>query len=306
MWFKNVLVYRLTQDLPLTLENLEQALRTKVAKLPESQVLQTVGFLAPNSKNPDAPLAHVVEGVFLVALRMYERILPPAVVTDAVAEKVEEIELSQLRKVYKKEKDQIKDEITQAFLPRAFIKKATTYAAIDLKQSLIYVNTSSPKSAEALLSTLREVLGSLPVRPVAVKIAPTATYTSWIKTEKAADDFYVLSNCRLNDISEDGGEIQVKNQDLTSDEIKQLLDSGKIVSQINLAYKDLLSFTVNDKLAIQGLRFESLLHEKAVQDGGDDADSQFDASFLLMMATLNEAVPALLTALGGEDIPVGV
>lgn len=76
MWFKNVLVYRLTQDLPLTLESLEQALRTKVAKLPESQVLQTVGFLAPNSKNPDAPLAHVVDGVFLVALRMYERILP--------------------------------------------------------------------------------------------------------------------------------------------------------------------------------------------------------------------------------------
>ncbi|KPC02223.1 recombination-associated protein RdgC (plasmid) [Pseudomonas amygdali pv. lachrymans] len=306
MWFKNVLVYRLTQDLPLTLESLEQALRTKVAKLPESQVLQTVGFLAPNSKSPDAPLAHVVEGVFLVALRMYERILPPAVVTDAVAEKVEEIELSQLRKVYRKEKDQIKDEITQAFLPRAFIKKATTYAAIDLKQNLIYVNTSSPKSAEALLSTLREVLGSLPVRPVAVKIAPTATYTTWIKTEKAAEDFYVLSNCRLNDVSEDGGEIQVKNQDLTSDEIKQLLDSGKIVTQINLAFKDMLSFTVNDKLAIQGLRFESLLQEKAVQDGGDDADSQFDASFLLMMKTLNEAVPALLTALGGEDIPAGV
>jgi hypothetical protein len=51
--------------------------------------------------------------------RKEERILPGSVVRDAVKEKVEEIEAEQMRKVYKKERDQIKDEIIQAFLPRA-------------------------------------------------------------------------------------------------------------------------------------------------------------------------------------------
>lgn len=306
MWFKNLLMYRLTQHLPLTLESLEEALRKKPAKRPDSQVVQTVGFMSPNSKEPDAPLVHQVEGVFLVALRTYERILPASVVADAVAEKVEEIQNAQIRKVYKKEKDQIKDEIIQAFLPHAFIKKATTFAALDLKNNMVYVNTGSAKSAEALLSTLREVLGSLPLRPVAVKIAPTATYTSWVKTTKAAEDFYVLNNCRLNDISEEGGEINVKNQDLTADDIKNLLDTGKVVTQISLAFKDLLSFTINDKLVVQGMRFESLLQEKAIADGGDDKDGQFDASFFLMMTALNEMVPQLLTSLGGEEIPAGI
>ncbi|MCU9528494.1 recombination-associated protein RdgC [Pseudomonas mosselii] len=302
MWFKNLLTYRMTQDVSLTCEALEAALRSKPARKPESQVLQTVGFISPSSKNPDAPLAHKVEGVYLLALRTYERLLPASAVADELAEKVEEIETSQARKVYKKEKDQLKDEITQSFLPRAFIRKKTTYAALDLKNKLIFVNTASAIAAEALLSTLREVVGSLPVRPVTVKIAPTATFTDWIKTGQAAENFFVLNNCTLKDPNEDGGEINVKNQDLTSDEIKQLIASGKVVTKISLAYKDLLSFSLNDKLAVQGLRFESLLQEKAVQDGGDEKDGQFDASFLLMMATLNEVVPQLLTALGGEEV----
>lgn len=306
MWFKNVLMYRLTQELPLTLESFEEALQKKPAKRPDSQVIQTVGFMSPNSKEADAPLAHQVQGVFLVALRTYERMLPPSVVADAVAEKVEEIQISQARKVYKKEKDQIKDEIIQAFLPQAFIKKATTYAAVDPKKNMVYVNTSSAKSAEALLSTLREVLGSLPVRPVAVKIAPTATFTDWIRTGKAAEDFYVLSDCQFNDVSEEGGEITLKNQDLTGEDIKKLLDTGKVVTKVSLAFKDQLSFTINDKLSLQGLRFEQLLQEQAISDGGEDKSGQFDASFFLMMSAFDEMIPQLLTALGGEETPAGI
>ncbi|MDM1712464.1 MULTISPECIES: recombination-associated protein RdgC [Pseudomonas] len=306
MWFKNLLTYRMTQDVSLTCEALEEALRSKPARKPESQVLQTVGFISPSSKNPEAPLAHKVEGVYLLALRTYDRLLPPSAVADELAEKVEEIETSQARKVYKKEKDQLKDEIIQSMLPRAFVRKKTTYAALDLVNKLIFVNTSSAIAAEALLSTLREVVGSLPVRPVTVKIAPTATFTDWVKNGQAAENFYVLNNCTLKDPDEDGGEINVKNQDLTSDEIKQLIASGKVVTKISLAYKDLVSFSLNDKLSVQGLRFESLLQEKAVQDGGDEKDGQFDASFLLMMATLNEVIPQLLTVLGGEEIPQGL
>src|SRR3546814_2641885 len=61
---------------------------------------------------------------------------------------------------------QIKDEIIQAFLPRAFIRKSGTFAAIDAERGLILVNSASPKKAEDLLSTLREAIGSLPVRPL--------------------------------------------------------------------------------------------------------------------------------------------
>ncbi len=106
-------------------------------------------------------------------------------VRDALKEKVDEIENEQMRKVYKKERDQLKDEIVQAFLPRAFIRKSATFAAIAPAQGLILVDASSPKRAEDLLSTLREAIGSLPVRPLTVKIAPSATLTDWVKAQQA-------------------------------------------------------------------------------------------------------------------------
>ncbi|PMV86816.1 recombination-associated protein RdgC [Pseudomonas sp. FW306-1C-G01A] len=303
MWFKNLLIYRLTQNLAFDAETLEQALASKRARACESQELTTYGFVAPFGKGADAPLVHVGGDFLLVGARKEERILPGSVVRDAVAEKVEEIETEQMRKVYKKERDQIKDEIVQAFLPRAFIRRSSTFAAIAPKLGLILVNSPSPKRAEDLLSTLREVLGTLPVRPATVKISPSATMTDWLKTQKAAEDFFVLDECELRDTHEDGGIVRCKRQDLTSEELQMHLNTGKVVTQLAVAWQDKLSFVLDDKMVIKRLKFEDLLQDQAEQDGGDDALGQLAASFALMMLTLSDFLPLLLGALGGEELP---
>jgi len=306
MWFRNLLVYRLTQDVTFDTEALEKALAAKPARPCASQELATYGFVAPFGKGEDAPLVHVSQGFLLISARKEERILPGSVVKDAVKEKVDEIENEQMRKVYKKERDQIKDEIVQAFLPRAFIRKSATFAAIAPAQGLIIVNASSPKRAEDLLSTLREAIGSLPVRPLTVKIAPSATMTDWVKAQKAAADFHVLDECELRDTHEDGGIVRCKRQDLTGEEVQLHMTSGKQVTQLSLAWQDKLSFVLDDKLVVKRLKFEDLLQEQAEQDGGDDDLGQQDASFTLMMLTLIEFLPALFEALGGEDTPQGL
>lgn len=306
MWFKNLLVYRLTQDVPFDAEALETALATKPARACASQEVATYGFVAPFGKGEDTPLVHISQDFMLIAARKEERILPGSVVRDALKEKVDEIEAEQMRKVYKKERDQLKDEIIQAFLPRAFIRRSATFAAIAPKQGLILVNASSPKRAEDLLSTLREVIGSLPVRPLTVKVSPSATMTDWVKTQKAADNFFVLDECELRDTHEDGGIVRCKRQDLTGDEIQLHLSTGKVVTQLSLAWQDKLSFVLDDKLVVKRLKFEDLLQDQAEQDGGDEALGQLDASFTLMMLTFGEFLPELFEALGGEEIPQGI
>ena len=306
MWFKNLLTYRLTQEVPFEPEALEAALASKPARPCASQELTTYGFVAPFGKGEDAPLVHVSGEFLLIAARKEERILPGSVVNDAVKEKVEEIETEQMRKVYKKERDQIKDEIIQAFLPRAFIRRSMIFAAIAPRLGVILVNSASAKRAEDLLSTLREVMGSLPVRPATVKIAPVATMTEWVKSQEAAEGFYVLDECELRDTAEDGGIVRCKRQDLTGEEIQLHLSTGKVVTQLALAWQDKLSFILDDKMVIKRLKFEELLQEQAEQDGGDEAAQQFDASFQLMMMTFAEFLPVLFEALGGEEIPQGV
>ena len=306
MWFRNLLVYRLTQDIPFDAEALETALLAKPARSCASQELSTYGFIAPFGKGPDAPLVHASGDFLLIAARKEERILPGSVVRDALKDKVDEIEAEQMRKVYKKERDQLKDEIVQTLLPRAFIRKSATFAAIAPKQGLILVDSASAKRAEDLLSTLREAIGSLPVRPLTVKIAPSATLTDWVKVQQAAPDFHVLDECELRDTHEDGGVVRCKRQDLTSDEIQLHMSSGKQVTQLSLAWQDKLSFVLDDKLVVKRLRFEDLLQDQAEQDGGEDDLGQQDASFTLMMLTLVDFLPALFEALGGEEIPQGI
>jgi recombination associated protein RdgC len=306
MWFRNLLVYRLTQDIPFDAEALETALAAKPARSCASQELSTYGFIAPFGKGADAPLVHVSSDFLLIAARKEERILPGSVIRDALKDKVDEIEAEQMRKVYKKERDQLKDEIVQTFLPRAFIRKSATFAAIAPKQGLILVDSASAKRAEDLLSTLREAIGSLPVRPLTVKIAPSATLTDWVKSQQAAVDFIVKDECELRDTHEDGGTVRCKRQDLTSDEIQLHMTSGKQVTQLYLDWQDKLSFVLDDKLVIKRLRFGDLLQDQAEQDGGDEALGQQDASFTLMMLTLVDFLPALFEALGGEEIPQGI
>ena len=223
---------------------------------------------------------------------------------DKLKKKVAEIEAEQMRKVYKKERDQLKDDIVQRLLPQAFLKHKVTYAL--LLDDMIIVDASSARQAEDLLSTMREVTGSLPVRPVSVKLAPTATFTEWVRSNAASNGLYLRDECELRDTHEDGGIVQCKRQDLAGEEVQNHLAAGKLVTKLAMAWEDKLSFVLDDKMAIKRIRFEDLLQEQAEQDGGDDAAGVAVASLAIMGGTFAEFVPALLEALGGEDVPEGI
>lgn len=304
MFFRSALIYRLTQAIDFG--DLDAALATKPARPCASQELTTYGFVAPFGKGENAPLVHASSGFLLIAARKEERILPGSVIRDELKAKIDQIESEQLRKVYKKERDELKDDLIQALLPRAFVRQSTTFAVIMPGQGLVVVDTPSARKAEDLLSTLREAMGSLPLRPATVKIAPSATLTDWLKRQKASEGFTVLDQALLRDTHDDGGSIAAKHQDLTSDEIQLHLSSGKQVTQLAVGWEDKLSFILDDKMTIKRLRFEDLLHDQAEQDGGDDALGQLDASFTIMCLTFAQFIPALLEALGGEEIPQGI
>jgi len=305
MWFRNLLIYRFSQAVPFNETQLLEALEQKPARPCASQETHTLGWTTPFGRHSENRL-QVAEGYWLVAMRKEERILPGSVIKEALAEKVEEIESRDARKVYKKERDTLKDEIIMSLLPRAFTRNQTTLALIAPGEGWIAVDASSNKRAEDLLNLLRESTGSLPVRPLNVKLAPSAAMTDWVRTGSAPEGFVVLDECELRDTQEDGGVIRCKRQDLASDEIQQHLSVGKQVSQLALAWQDKLSITLDDKLAVKRLRFEDLLRDEADEQGGDDMAGQLDASLVIMAKTLSELLPALTAALGGEELPQGV
>lgn len=303
MFPRNLVVYRLTQ--PVDLSDIGPFLQEKPWREPASQELSTAGFIAPLPSDERL----VIGGgpgvkAKLIAFKKTERILPSAVVKEAVAKKCDEIETQQLRKVYKKEREQIKDEVIQALLPRSFLRHRVTYAY--LLPDLILVDASSARAAEDLLSTMRDALGSLPVRPIGVKQAPQATFTDWVRAGDATHGLFLLDECDLHDAGEDGGVVRCKGQDLSSEEIQNHLAAGKLVTKLALAYQDKLSFVLDDKLAIKRLKFEDLLQDQAAAEGGDDAHAQAVATLIIVGDTLTAFLGDLVDALGGEELPEGL
>ncbi|OZB11800.1 MAG: recombination-associated protein RdgC [Marinobacter sp. 34-60-7] len=301
MWFRNARVFRFTKPFDITAETLEEKLQADAFKPCGPQETARQGWVAPLGKHGEQ-LVHSANGYFLIALRKEEKILPGPVVKEAVEERAEAIELEQSRKVRRKEKDEIKEQVMLEMLPQAFSRNRRCYAYLAPQDGVLVVDAGSAKQAEDLASTLRKSLGSLPVRPPAVEQAPAFTFTGWLNDTLEHPNNLVLGNeCELKDPSEDGGVVRCKGLDLKADEIRNHLEAGMQVTKLALTWDDNVSFILDEELGIRRLKFGETLQEQLDDVDADDAAARFDAAFTLMTLELSRMIPGLLDALGGED-----
>ncbi|WP_372985697.1 recombination-associated protein RdgC [Marinobacter sp.] len=301
MWFRNARVFRFTKPFDISPEELEEKLQADAFKPCGPQETSRQGWVAPLGKHGEQ-LVHSANGYHLISLRKEEKILPGPVVKEAVEERAEAIEIEQGRKVRRKEKDEIKEQVMLEMLPQAFSKNRRCYAYLAPQDGVLVVDAGSAKQAEDLASTLRKSLGSLPVRPPAVEQSPAFTFTGWLnETIDLPASIALGSECELKDPSEDGGVVRCKGLDLKADEIRNHLEAGMQVTKLAVTWDDNVSFVLDEELGIRRLKFGETLQDQLDDVDADDAVAKFDAAFSLMTLELSRMIPGLLEALGGED-----
>ena len=298
-FFKNALVYRLNRDLPFNAENLQAQLEQFVFCPVGTQDMAKSGWVSPLIDGSEM-LVHELNGQLLLKIRKEEKIIPPAVVKKAIAEKVEKLEAEQSRKLKKTEKDSIKDEVLHSLLPRAFTKDSFTQIWIDTKNSLIVVDAASARKAEDAMALLRKTLGSLPVVPLTLESPVELTITEWVKSGDLPAGFALGDSATLKAVLEDGGILKSKKQDLVSDEILTHLEAGKMVTELALVWQERIQFTLTDSAAIKRIRFSDELTQQNDDIDREDVDQRADADFLLMTGDMSALISQLVIALGGE------
>lgn len=301
MWFRNARIFRFTKPFDITAEALEEKLQQEAFKPCGPQEMSRHGWVAPLGKHGEQ-LVHSAGGYHLIALRREEKLLPGPVVKELVEEKAEAIEIEQQRKVRRKEKEEIKEQVLLEMLPRAFSRNRRSYAYLAPEEGLLVVDAGSAKQAEDLASALRKSVGSLPVRPPALEQAPAFTFTGWLNESIDLPSAITLgTECELKDTSEDGGVVRCKGLPLQAEEIRNHLEAGMQVTRLALTWEDNLSFVLDEEFGIRRLKFGDTLQEKLDDVDADDAAARFDAAFSLMTLELSRMIPGLLEALGGED-----
>jgi len=300
MWFKNLIIYRLSTPIDLTEDELESRLEEFAYRPCTSQEKSKYGWSKPMGKHGQS-LLHVTDGNILLCAKKEDKMLPASVVKEALDEKVEQIETETARPVKKKEKDALKEEIEHRLLPRAFSRLGTTFAYIAPKMGLIIVDASSHSKAEDMLALLRKSIGSLAVLPMQSKSIVEQTMTSWLSEGTPTHPFELLEEAELKSPLENGAIIRCKNQDLICDELKAHIENGMFAVKVGMQYAESLTFILNEDLTIKRVKFTDVVTEQKDDQDKDDKAACFDADFAIMAGEFEQFIPALLDVLGGEE-----
>jgi recombination associated protein RdgC len=299
MWFKNLRLYRLTEQWTLSPEDLNEALSAFSFNPCGSLDLFRYGWVPPLGRQ-GSEFVHATNGYMMICAKKQEKILPSAVVNEQLEEKAIAISEAESRSVGRKEKQTLKDEIIFSLLPKAFTKSSLDFAYIAPQENLIVVNAASAKRAEDLLSALREALGSLRTIPIAPKNIPTQIMTHWLRDGELPHDFVLAEECELQG-GKDGRIIRCKNQDLHAQEVRSHLDSGMFVNKVAITWKETIHCVIDDQLAVKRLKFEDKILEQANDRNPETKAEQFDADFSIMALELKAFNAALFAAFGGID-----
>lgn len=261
LWFKNLMVYRLSRDVALNADEMEKQLSAFSFTPCGSQDMAKTGWVSPMGSHSDA-LTHVVNGQIIICARKEEKILPSPVIKQALQAKIDQLESEQHRKLKKTEKDALKDEVLHSLLPRAFSRFNQTFMWIDTVNGLIMVDAASAKRAEDTLALLRKSLGSLPVVPLTMESPIELTLTEWVRSGELPAGFAIQDEAELKAILEEGGVIRCKKQNLISDEIAVHIEAGKLVTKLAVDWQERIQLVIADDGSIKRLKFADALRER--------------------------------------------
>ena len=300
-WFRNLIIYRLENTPDLTEQEWQDKLENDAFHPCLSDQPHSQGWACP-AKNLNTGLSYHGNQSILFSLRKEERLLPAGVVNEALDEKVSEIEVKEDRRLGRKERSQLKEDIVFEMMPRAFTRSRYTNALLLTELGLLIVDSSSQTRAEELTIQLRKSLGSLKLSPLQVKDSTISLFTRWLSGELAIPSTLQFGHsCELRSTEESSSIVKFSHQDLTNGELQPHFDAGKVVVKLEFDWSERLSFLLTDNLEIKRLRFSDVLQEEAAQDGSADPAAEFDAKYILMSMEMIAFLPSLVEYFGGED-----
>ena len=219
-------------------------------------------------------------------------------IRDILDERVAEIQEAQVRNVGRKEKQYLKEQITDDLLPLALTKSRRTEAIFDTERGFLLVNEASDKRAEQMLIKLREALGGLKVAMPQTRESPSSLMTEWLLQGHAEGDFELGYNVLLQGVGDVVPKVKISKKDLTTAEVIKHAQNGMQVVELELEWREQISFTLTQDFTLKRIQYLDVLQEEA-EGHGDDAASLTFASQIIMVEALGEMINELANLLGG-------
>jgi recombination associated protein RdgC len=293
MWFKNLVVYRLTQW-NISPDTLEEKLSQHTLQPCSGLEMQSRGWVSP--KDEGSPLVHTLGPQMMISLGTEKKLLPATVINQFAKSRAVELEEQQGYKPGRKQMKEIKESITDELLPRAFAIRRKTCAWIDPVGGWLVVDAASLASSDELTESLIKILEGVSFSLVRTDMSASGAMTAWLAGDSPSG-FTIDRDCELRASGEERATVRYVRHALESEEIARHIKSGKEVTRLAMTWQDRISFVLHENLQLKRLAPLDILKEQADYDDRDDV---FDTDFALMTGELRKLLPDVVEALGGE------
>lgn len=291
-WFSSISVFSLNEDFKLTQQSFLEKLKEKRIVPCDQHSISSFGWDNIIPEEEEESLLYKISDKFLIKLKFEEKLIPSSIVKLELEKEVIKREKETGEKVSSSSKKDIKDAIISKMKKQAFVKPSFIEGYVDPKNKKIIVGTGSSKKADLFISLLRDTLGSLDVEPIFPDFDLSSTLTNFILDPLKYEKFSLSHECKLKDIA-DQSSIIAKDEDLTSDEIREHVVSGKTVESISIVWQQRIRFKINNKFNISSIKPLEIIKEQLNDDLGESAKEKialFEADKLLMIEDLNELI----------------
>src|SRR6266702_825903 len=297
MWFKNLQLHRLPAPWSITPEQMEMWLAPHAFAPGNSVEMQSHGWASARDNDS---LVYSLNGQMLLVFRTEKKLLPASVVTQVTKARAADLEEQQGFKPGRKQMRELKEQVTDELLPRAFSIRRDTRVWIDTRNGWLVIDAASQAVADEVRGLLVKSIDQLPLGTVRVTQSPVAAMTGWLLAGEGPAGFTLDQDTELRSPAEGNATVRYVGHTLDAEDMRRHIEAGKQCMRLAMTWNDRVSFVLTPSLTIKRIAPLDVLKEASDPTAQND-DERFDSDVTLMTAELDRMLNDLLDALGGEQ-----
>lgn len=297
MLLKNLVLYRLPAQWSVDAGELEQKLAQQPLQPCGGFQMESRGWMRP--QEDDERYVYRQQRQWLIALGLEQKLLPASIIRQVAQDRASDIARQQGRPVGRKQMRDLRELVTNEFLPRALSRRSVTHCWIDDANGWLAIDTAADTKAEQFMEVLRRSDDRMQALRLETQRSPASAMAEWLGRGDAPGAFGIDQDLEL--ISADGSKAVVRyaRHNLEGREIRDHLSSGKTVVRLGLTWNDRISFMLTENMQIKRVTFLNILKRESDSEL-EDKGELFANDFALMTGELSLMLADLVKSLGGE------
>lgn len=289
--FKNIVFYRTAGH--LSASALAAKLHEREFNHCGSHSLISVGF----SPVVDGSLVHEVGKNQLISFSVEKKLLPASVVKEFVNAEIDKIIEAEGERPKRKRIKDIKAQVIDRLLPKAFGVRKDTLVWIDPVNGWLCINSASRSVVDQFMTAFFACVNNdLKVTPVETVMSPSAAMTDWLVNDNAPAGFSIDQDCLLKN-PDSNASLRFSKHPLEG-AVADHIGEGKVPTELAMTWKERVSFTLGADQSIKKIKLLDIVMEGV--ESVEDPIAAMNADATLCINELVKLIPGVIDALGGE------